>query len=74
MCRQYHNINEADELALRLTYEGIFGYIPIHAIENGTWLNPSYRDAGHTLRMRIIWSRSNKVVRDKYTWIVSPKY
>jgi hypothetical protein len=74
LCRQYHNKDEADELAMRLAYEVIFGYIPFKAIENGTWLDPVYRDAGHTLRMRIIWRRSKTSVQQIYPWIISPRY
>jgi hypothetical protein len=74
ICRQYHTKDEADELAMRLAYEVIFGFIPVKAIDNGTWLDPSYRDTGHTLRMRIIWRRSKKNVQQTYPWIVSPRY
>lgn len=74
MCKRYHHHDAADELAMRLVYEGMFGFIPLDAIENGTWLNSKYRDSGHTMRMRIIWQRATPNVQKSYPWIVTPKY
>lgn len=83
MCRRYHASHggnagkrsaavSVDELAMRLAYEVIFDIIPIKSLEDGTWLDARYRDSGHTMRMRIVWSRARSQV-SKYPWISVPR-
>jgi hypothetical protein len=73
LCKKYHKTDPAQELAARLAFEGLFDMIPVQAIENGRWMDDRYRDAGHTLRMRILW-RKAKGATDQYKWITAPRY
>jgi hypothetical protein len=73
LCKKYHMTDPAQEIAARLAFEGLFDMIPVQAIENGSWMDNRYRDAGHTMRMRILW-RKAKGASDKYKWITAPRY
>jgi hypothetical protein len=72
-----HATNDAEELAMRLAFEVIFGMLSVEEIEKGTWLESKRRDAGHTMRMRILLRRCSGtggcVGIDGYPWIVAPK-
>lgn len=69
-----HATNDAEELAMRLAFEVIFGMLSVEEIDKGTWLNTKRRDPGHTTRMRILWRRCGQSgYVAGFPWIVAPK-
>lgn len=61
------------EIAFRLVYECMFGIVSPYEISNGTWLNRSLRDYGHTKRLFLLCKRVQHVPM-KYRWITLPRY
>lgn len=64
LCDQYHNTNTKkspiNELVLRLVYEYLFDIISLEDIKTHRWLDNRLRDPGHTLRLRICYSKAKK--------------
>lgn len=71
--QEVHDLPGVHVRQATLAFEGLFDMIPVQAIENGRWMDDRYRDADHTLRMRILW-RKAKGATDQYKWITAPRY
>lgn len=62
LCNAYHTCKRSPllELLSRLLYEYMFDIISLEDIRSKRWLNVSLRDPGHTLRLKICYSRAKK--------------
>lgn len=62
LCNQYHIAKKSPlhELVLRLVYEYLFDIISLEDIKTHKWLDNRLRDPGHTLRLRICYSKAKK--------------
>lgn len=82
LCRRYHTgcsdvrlmcpYQAQDELAMRLAFEVMFGFIRAEHLEEGAWLGRSLRNEGHTKRMRFLYARSLAAPKMAYAWLTKP--
>lgn len=73
MCNQYHNSQKSPlhELVLRLVYEYLFDIISLEDIKTHRWLDNRLRDPGHTLRLRICYSKvKKKSLLSECRWLI----
>lgn len=80
MCRDYHLSESIEwmspelaqrELAGRLAFEVIFGFVPAESVEAGAWLDGRLRDRGHTERMWRLWFKASQR-QLRYGWLKAP--
>jgi hypothetical protein len=60
-----------EELALRLLYEVVFGFIAAADVTEGRWLQRRLRNYGHHKRMLNLWSKA-KCQPLPFPWICPP--
>jgi hypothetical protein len=74
LCDSYHHCqkNPLLELISRITFEYLFDIITLEDIKSRRWLDSRLRDNGHTLRIKICYSRAKKKgLIDPYNTILS---